>query len=65
VISRFISTGEKFERDSINLMLNKKIDPNLAAVLRLVLYNSKKMMEYSRDIAEVTLNRTVDEISTI
>ncbi|MGQ9781968.1 MAG: PhoU domain-containing protein [Nitrososphaeria archaeon] len=65
IISRFTLTGEQFERDSINLMLNKKIDPNLATVLRLILYNSKKMMEYSRDIAEVTLNRTVDEISTL
>ncbi|MCJ7608204.1 hypothetical protein MUP00_00840 [Candidatus Bathyarchaeota archaeon] len=63
-ISLFMSTGLQLEKDAVNLLLNKKIDPNVASVLRLVLDNSRKMMEYSRDIAEVTLNRTIEETST-
>lgn len=54
----------QLEKDAVNLLLNKKIDPNVASLLRLVLDNSRKMMEYSRDIAEVTLNRTIEETST-
>ena len=64
IISRFISTGLQLEKDTVSLMLSKKIDPILSSVLRLILDNSKKMMEYAKDIAEVTLNRTVEEIST-
>jgi hypothetical protein len=40
------------------------MDPNVTAILRLIIDNSKKMMEYSRDVAEIALNRTVEEIST-
>jgi phosphate uptake regulator len=63
-ISRFISTGLQLEKDAVSLMLSKKLDPAISSVLRLILDNSKKMMEYGKDIAEVTLNRTVEEIST-
>jgi phosphate uptake regulator len=63
IISRFMSTGLDFEKETVNQMLSKTLDPNLTSVLRLVLDNARKMMEYSRDIAEVTLNRTVEEIS--
>ena len=63
IISRFMSTGLNLEKETVNLMLSKTLDPNLTSVLRLVLDNARKMMEYSRDIAEVTLNRTVEEIS--
>jgi phosphate uptake regulator len=63
IISRFMSTGLDLEKETVNLMLSKTLDPNLTSVLRLVLDNARKMMEYSRDIAEVTLNRTVEEIS--
>jgi len=63
IISRFMSTGLDLEKEAVNLMLSKTLDPNLTSVLRLVLDNARKMMEYSRDIAEVTLNRTVEEIS--
>jgi hypothetical protein len=62
-ISQFMSTGLELEKDAFNLMLYKNMDPNVASVLRLVIDNARKMMEYSRDIAEVTLNRTVEEIS--
>jgi len=64
-ISLFMSTGLQLEKDAVNLLLSKKIDPNVASILRLILDNSRKIMEYSRDIAEVTLNRTVEEISTL
>jgi len=64
IMSRFISTGLQLEKDAVSLMLSKKVDPTLSSVLRLILDNSKKMMEYGKDIAEVTLNRTIEEIST-
>jgi phosphate uptake regulator len=63
-ISRFISTGLQLEKDAVSLMLSKKLEPAISSVLRLIVDNSKKMMEYGKDIAEVTLNRTVEEIST-
>lgn len=61
---RIISRIESFlvlENDLITLMLNKKMDPNLLSIYRLVLDNSRRLVEYSREIAEVTLNRTVEE----
>lgn len=64
IISRFMSTGLDLEKEAVNLMLSKTMDPNVTSVLRLVLDNARKMMEYGRDVAEVTLNRTVEEIST-
>ena len=51
------------ENDLITLLLNKKIDPNLLSIYRLVLDNTRKIVEYSKEIAEVTLNRTVEEAS--
>jgi phosphate uptake regulator len=51
------------ENDLITLLLNKKIDPNLLSIYRLVLDNTRKIVEYSKEIAEVTLNRTVEDIS--
>jgi len=64
---RIISRTDSFlvlENDLITLMLNKKMDPNLLSIYRLVLDNSRRIVEYSREIAEVTLNRTVEEISS-
>lgn len=63
-ISQFMSTGFQLEKDAINLMLSKKMDSNIAFVLRLILNNTRKMIEYARDIAEVTLNRAVEEMTT-
>jgi len=51
------------ERDLITLMSTKKMDPNVSSILRLIIDNSRRIIEYSRDIAEVTMNRTVEEIS--
>jgi phosphate uptake regulator len=53
------------ENDLLTLMFTKKMDPNLLSIYRLVLDNSRRIVEYSREIAEVTLNRTVEEISLI
>jgi phosphate uptake regulator len=63
---RILSRLESFlvlENDLTTLMLNKKIDPNLLSIYRLVLDNTRKIVEYSKEIAEVTLNRTVEEVS--
>jgi phosphate uptake regulator len=63
---RILSRIESFlmlENDLITLFLNKKIDPNLLSICRLVLDNTRKIVEYSKEIAEVTLNRTVEEVS--
>jgi len=62
ILSQFIITGLELEKESVNLLLSKRMDPNLASVLRLILDNARKMMEYGRDIAEITLNRTVEEL---
>jgi phosphate uptake regulator len=62
---RILSRLESFfmlENDLITLLFNKKIDPNLLSIIRLVLDNTRKIVEYSEDIAEVTLNRTVEEV---
>lgn len=54
----------QLENELIKLMTSKKLDPNIAAILRLMLDNSRRVMDYARDIAELTLNRTVEEICT-
>ncbi len=52
------------ENELIRLMSSKKLDPNVAAILRLMLDSSRRIMDYGQDIAELTLNRTVEEICT-
>jgi phosphate uptake regulator len=52
----------KLENDLIRLMSSKKMDPNINAILRLVLDSSKRILDYGQDIAELTLNRTVEEL---
>jgi phosphate uptake regulator len=52
------------ETDLIRLMSSKKLDPNVAAILRLMLDSSRRILDYGQDIAELTLNRTVEEICT-
>ena len=51
------------EGELITLMSTKKTDPNVSSILRLAFDGSRRIIEYSRDVAEVTLNRTVEEIS--
>jgi phosphate uptake regulator len=52
-----------FENDLINLMFSKKLDPNVSSIFRLILDGSRRVVEYSRNVAEVTLHRTVEEKS--
>ena len=52
------------ENDLIRLMSSKKLDPNIAAILRLILDSSRRILDYGQDIAELTQNRTVEEICT-
>ena len=62
---RLITRRESFvqlENELIMLMSTKKLDPNFASVLRLIFDSSRRIMDYSRNMAELTLNRTVEEI---
>jgi hypothetical protein len=52
------------ENELIRLMTIKKLDPNNAAIFRLVMDSSRRILDYSQDLAELTLNRTVEEICT-
>jgi len=52
------------ETELIRLMSSKKLDPNIAAIIRLMLDSSRRILDYGQDIAELTLNRTVEEICT-
>jgi phosphate uptake regulator len=52
------------ENELIRLISVKKLDPNIAAILRLMLDSSRRIMDYGQDVAELTLNRTVEEICT-
>jgi phosphate uptake regulator len=63
-----ISRLESFvtlESDLITLMSSKMLDPNVSSIFRLILDNSRRIVDYTRNIAEVTLNRTVEEISSM
>jgi phosphate uptake regulator len=51
----------KIETDLIRYMGSKKMDPNISALLRLALDSCKRILDYGQDIAELTLNRTVEE----
>ena len=51
------------EDDLIAVISSKKLDPNVLSILSLILDNSRRIIEYSRNIAEVTLNRTIEEVS--
>ena len=50
------------ENELIMLMSSKKLDPNMASVLRLIFDSSRRIMDYSKNMAELTLNRTVEEL---
>jgi phosphate uptake regulator len=52
----------KLENDLIRLMSSKKLDPNISAILRLMLDSSRRILDYGQDVAELTLNRTVEEL---
>ncbi len=50
------------ENELIMLMSSKKLDPNIASVLRLIFDSSRRIMDYSGNMADLTLNRTVEEL---
>jgi len=52
------------ETELIRLISSKKMDPNVAAILRLMLDSSRRILDYGQNISELTLNRTVEEICT-
>jgi phosphate uptake regulator len=52
----------KLENDLIRLISSKKMDPNMSAILRLALDSSRRILDYGQDVAELTLNRTVEEL---
>ena len=58
------SSFSTLETELIRLMSSKKLDPNIAAIIRLMLDSSRRILDYGQDIAELTLNRTVEEICT-
>ena len=64
IISRLESLVT-LENNLVTLMSSKKLDPNVSSIYRLILDSSKRIVDYSRNIAEVTLNRTVEEISSM
>src|SRR4030066_1874430 len=62
---KLISKREAFaplENELIMLMSSKKLDPNVASVLMLIFDSSRRIMDYSRNMAELTLNRTVEDL---
>jgi phosphate uptake regulator len=62
---KIISKRKSFvplENELIRLMSSKKLDPNIAAILRLILDSSRRIMDYSKNMAELTLNRTVEDL---
>jgi len=53
------------ESELVTLVSTKKMDPNISSILRLIIDSSRRIIEYSRSISEVTLNRTIEEISEL
>lgn len=62
IISELESLSTR-ENDLIAVISSKKLDPNVSSIFSLIFDNSRRIMEYSLNIAEVTLNRTVEEVS--
>jgi phosphate uptake regulator len=61
---KIISRREGFtalENELIRLMSSKKLDPNVASLLRLIFDSSRRIMDYASNMAELTLNRTVED----
>jgi phosphate uptake regulator len=49
------------ENELVIMISTKKIDPNISSIFRLILDSSRRIIECGRNIADVTLNRTVEE----
>ncbi|MCW3999971.1 MAG: phosphate uptake regulator PhoU [Candidatus Bathyarchaeota archaeon] len=50
------------ESSIIMLISSKKMDPNVTAILRLIFDSARRILDYGRNMAELTLNRTVEEL---
>jgi len=50
------------ENALVMLISSKKIDPNVASIFRLIFDSTRRIVDYGRGMAELTLNRTVEEI---
>jgi phosphate uptake regulator len=50
------------ENELIMLISSKKMDPNVTSILRLIFDSTRRIVDYSRNMAELTLNRTVEEL---
>jgi phosphate uptake regulator len=50
------------ENELMMLISSKKFDPNVVSILRLIFDSTRRIMDYSRNMAELTLNRTVEEL---
>jgi phosphate uptake regulator len=62
---KLISKRDSFislENELVMLISSKKIDPNVTSVLRLIFDNTKRILDYARNMAELTLNRTVEDL---
>lgn len=62
LISRMRSLTE-LENELVTMISTKKMDPNISSAFRLILDSSRRLAEYGRNIADVTLNRTIEENS--
>lgn len=50
------------EEGLLDMILSRKLDAKTVSHLRSIIESSKRISEYSEDIAEVTLNRTVEKV---
>ncbi|MCX8177800.1 MAG: phosphate uptake regulator PhoU [Candidatus Bathyarchaeota archaeon] len=64
IIAQIESIGA-LENDIVTMISSKKLDPIVSSVFSIIFDSSRRIIEYSRNIAEVTLNKTVEEISLI
>lgn len=50
------------ENELVMLISSKKLDPSVTSVLRLIYDSTRRILDYGRNMAELTLNRTVEEL---
>jgi phosphate uptake regulator len=50
------------ENELVMLISSKKLDPSVTSVLRLIFDSTRRILDYGRNMAELTLNRTVEEL---
>lgn len=62
IIAQIESIGA-LENDITTMISSKKLDPIVSSIFSLIFESSRRTIEYSRNIAEVTPNKTVEEIS--